>query len=94
MFRKLLFFVAAPAFLSLLTAGALQARPLAIHPMAPAGLQELWHWVISGPEVLTKEGGAMDPNGSSNSNKFHGPNPGRSPRGTVTRPGRAAAKGR
>ena len=92
MFRKLLFFVAAPAFLSLLTAGALQARPLAIHPMAPAGLRELWHWVTSGPEVLTKEGGAMDPNGSTN--KFHGPNPGRSPHGTVMRPDRAAAKGR
>jgi len=91
MFRKLLFFVAAPAFLSLLTAGALQARPLAIHPMAPAGLQELWHWVISGPEVLTKEGGAMDPNGGQ---KVHGPNPGRSPHGTVTRQGPAAAKGR
>jgi len=90
MFRKLLLFVA-PAFLSLLTAGALQARPLAIHPMAPAGLRELWHWVISGPEVWTKEGGAMDPNGG---NKLHGPNPGRSPHGTVTRSDRAAAKER
>lgn len=90
MFRKLLFFVAAPAFLSLLTAGALQARPLAAHPMAPAGLGELWNWVTSGPEMWTKEGGAMDPNG----NKLHGPNPGRSPHRTVTRLDRAAAKGR
>ena len=95
MFRKLLSVVWVPAFLSLLTAGALQARPLAVHPMAPAGLREFWHWVTSGPEVLTKEGGAMDPNGSSNnSNKFHGPNPGRSPHGTATRPDRAAARGR
>ena len=93
MFRKLLFFVAAPAFLSLLTAGALQARPLAIHPMAPAGLQELWHWVTSGgPGNLEKEGPGMDPNG--NSIKLHGPNPGCSPHGTVTRPNRGAAKGR
>ncbi len=43
MFRKLLFFVVAPAFLSLLTAGAVQARPLAIHPpsaAAPSGLSK------------------------------------------------------
>ena len=92
MFRKLLFFVAAPAFLSLLTAGALQARPLAVHPMAPAGLRELWHWVTSGgPGNLEKEGPGMDPNGG---NKLHGPNPGRSPHGTVMRSDRAAAKGR
>ena len=92
MFRKLLFFVAAPAFLSLLTAGALQARPLTGHTEGLTGFQELWRWVTSGPEMWTKEGGAMDPNGSTN--KFHGPNPGRSPHGTVMRPDRAAAKGR
>jgi hypothetical protein len=90
MFRKLFFFVAAPAFLSLLTAGAVQARPLAIQPGAPAILQELWHWVASGPEMRTKEGGAMDPNGQ----KAHGPSPGHSSRGTGTRTDRAAAKGR
>jgi hypothetical protein len=91
MFRKLLFFFAAPAFLSLLTAGTLQARPLAGHLMAPTGLQELWHWVISGPEMWTKEGGAMDPNGGQ---KVHGHNPGRPPHETGTRSDRAAAKGR
>jgi hypothetical protein len=90
MFRKLLFAIAAPAFLSLLTAGAVQARPLAIHPKAPAGLQELWHWVTSGPETWTKEGGAMDPNGQ----KPHGPSPGRSPHETGTRSDRAATKER
>jgi hypothetical protein len=91
MFRKLLFFVAAPAFLSLLTAGAVQARPLAIQPGAPAILQELWHWVASGgPGNLEKEGPGMDPNG----NKLHGPNPSRLPHGTVTRSDRAATKGR
>ena len=90
MFRKLLFVVAAPAFLSLLTAGALQARPLAIHPEVPAGLRELWHWVTSGPGMRTKEGGAMDPNGQ----KPHDPSPDRSPHETGTRSDHAAARER
>jgi hypothetical protein len=91
MFRKLLFFVAAPAFLSLLTAGALQARPLAAHTGAMAGLQELWHWVASaGPGSLTKEGPGIDPNG----NKSHAPNPDHPVHGTGMRSDRAAVKGR
>jgi hypothetical protein len=90
MFRKLLSVVAIPAFLSLLAAGALQARPLAVHTGEPAGLRELWHWVISGPEMWTKEGGAMDPNGQ----KPHGPSPGRSTHETGTRSDRTAIKGR
>lgn len=88
MFRKLLSLVAVPAFLSLLTASALQARPLAVHPEAPAGLRELWHWVTSGPEGWTKEGGAMDPNGQKN----QGSSPDHSLGGTRTRTDRAATK--
>ena len=88
MFRKLLSVVAIPALLSLLTAGALQARPLTVHAEALPGFQELWRWVTSGPEMWTKEGGAMDPNGQ----KPHGPNPGYSTRGTGTRADRATIK--
>ncbi len=90
MFRKLLSVVAIPAFLSLLTAGALQARPLTGPTGALAGFQELWHWVTSGPEMWTKEGGAMDPNG----NKPHGPTPARSTHETRMRSDRTAIKGR
>ena len=90
MFRKLLSVVAIPAFLSLLTAGALQARPLTVHTGPLTGLQELWHWVTSGPEMWTKEGGAMDPNG----NKPHGPNPDRSTHDTGTRSDRTTVKER
>ena len=91
MFRKLLSVVAIPAFLSLLTAGALQARPLTVHTGALAGLQELWHWVASGrPENLQKEGPGMDPNG----NKPHRPNPGRSTHETGTRSDRTTVKER
>jgi len=90
MFRKLLF-VVAPAFLLLLTAGAVQARPLAAHTGAMTGLQELWHWVASlGPESLMKEGGAMDPNGQ----KQHGPHAGHSGREAGTRTVRPASQGR
>jgi hypothetical protein len=66
MFRKLYSVVAVIAVLSLLTGGAVQARPLAACPAAPAGLfQELYHWVASGlGSIGEKEGGAMDPNGN------------------------------
>jgi hypothetical protein len=59
-------YVAALAVLSLLTSGAVQARPLAAHPGAPAGFfQELCRWVASGlVPIWEKEGGAMDPNGN------------------------------
>jgi hypothetical protein len=91
MFRKLLSVVTIPAFLSLLTAGAVQARPLAAHPGAPAVLQELWHWVTSGGlENLQKEGPGMDPNGQ----KPHGPNPGHSTHETGGQSDRSAARGR
>lgn len=90
MFRKFPF-VVAPAFLLLLTAGAVQARPLAAHTGALAGLQELWHWVTSvGPESLAKEGPGMDPNGI----KTHGPNPGYPVHRTGTRTERTATEGR
>ncbi len=91
MFRKLLSVVWVPAFLSLLTAGAVQARPLVAHPGAPAILQEIWHWVASGgPGNLEKEGPGMDPNG----NKLHGPKPGHSTHEGGTRSDPAAAKGK
>ena len=91
MFRKMLSVVAIPAFLSLLTAGTLQARPLAVHTGAPTIFQELWRWVASGaPENLQKEGPGMDPNG----NKPHGPNPGRSTHETGMRSDRTAVKER
>jgi hypothetical protein len=91
MFRKLFFVVAFPAFLSLLTAGAVQARPLAAHTGALAGLQKFWHWVASGgPGNLTKEGPGMDPNG----NTPHAPSPGRSTPEAGTRSDRTAVKER
>jgi hypothetical protein len=91
MFRKLLSVVAIPAFLSLLTAGALQARPLAVHAGAPTIFQELWQWVASGAlGSLTKEGPGMDPNGT----KPHGPNPGCSTHEAGTRADRTAVKER
>ena len=63
MFRKLLSAIAVLAGLSLLTAGAAQARPLAAGP-APGFFQELWRWVAyGGSEILEKEGPGMDPNG-------------------------------
>ncbi len=85
MFRKLFSVVAVLAVLPLLTAGAVQARPLAAHPAAPAVLQELWQWVTSGSE---KEGAGMDPNGQ----KSYHPRPDRSLPGTGTNSERAGAR--
>jgi hypothetical protein len=80
MLRKLLSVVAALACLSLLTAGAVHARPLATPKGAPEILQQLWQWVTSaGSGSLEKEGPGMDPNGQK-----HGPRPGRSLPGVGT----------
>ena len=64
MFRKMLSVAAVLALLQVLTAGAVQARPLAAGP-APAGfLQELWRFAVSGlVPMFTKDGSAADPNG-------------------------------
>jgi hypothetical protein len=64
MFRKMLSVAAVLALLQVLTAGAVQARPLAAGPSAGAFVQELWAWVASGLVPLPiKDGSAADPNG-------------------------------
>jgi hypothetical protein len=64
MFRRLLSAVAVLACLSLLTAGAVEARPLAAHPGPCGFFQELWQWMSTGgPAIPEKEGPGMDPNG-------------------------------
>ena len=64
MFRRLCFLAVVPALLILLTAGAVQARPLTVQA-PPAGLlTQIWQLLSrqwSG--TWTKEGGGMDPNG-------------------------------
>ncbi len=70
MFRKLCSVAVIPALLFLLTAGAVQARPL--HKQAPpAGLlTQVWQGLSSSwAGAWIKEGAGMDPNG----NKPHGP---------------------
>jgi hypothetical protein len=55
--------VALALALPVLAAGAVHARPLAVHP-APAGfLDALWQWVASSLPQWNKAGGDMDPNG-------------------------------
>jgi hypothetical protein len=64
MFRKMISVAAVLAFLSILTAGAAEARPLAAGPSVGAFVQELWAWAASGLAPLpTKDGSAADPNG-------------------------------
>ena len=55
--------VALALALPVLAAGAVHARPLAVHP-APAGfLDALWQWVASSLPHWSKAGSDMDPNG-------------------------------
>jgi hypothetical protein len=55
--------VALALALPVLTAGAVHARPLTVHP-APAGfLDALWQWVASSLPHWSKAGGEMDPDG-------------------------------
>jgi hypothetical protein len=64
MFQKMISVAAVLAFLSILTAGAAEARPLAAGPSAGAFVQELWAWAASGLVPMpTKDGSAADPNG-------------------------------
>ncbi len=64
MSRKMISLAAILAFLSIVTAGAAEARPLAAGPSAGAFVQELWAWAASGlAPMLTKDGSAADPNG-------------------------------
>jgi hypothetical protein len=64
MFRKLSSVAVVPALLILLTAGAVQARPLN-EQAPPAGLlTQIWQWAKCGvASVGIKAGGEMDPNG-------------------------------
>ncbi len=64
MFRKLRFVVAVPALLILLTAGAVQARPITVSGASDGLLIQAWqlvsrHWT----GTWIKEAEGMDPNG-------------------------------
>lgn len=64
MSRKMISVAAVLALLSILTAGAAEARPLAAGPSAGAFVQELWAWAASGlVPIPVKDGSAADPNG-------------------------------
>lgn len=74
MFRVMRSVFAALALLSVLTAGAVQARPLAPGAEPAGALHELWQWIVSGlAPVVTKDGAGLDPNG----HKSHSPKPAR-----------------
>ena len=66
MSRKMVSVVAVLAFLSLSTAGAVQARPVALNLVSPAGaLADLGRWLSAGVAgLLSKDGAAIDPNGT------------------------------
>jgi hypothetical protein len=66
MSRKLSSVVAVLAFMSLLAAGAAQARPLAAPAASAAGLfQQICGWLGPGSApIAAKAGGEMDPNGN------------------------------
>lgn len=70
MFRRMRFVVAVSALLILLTAGAVQARPLNAPAPAAGLLTQVWQSLISSwAGVWAKDGVGLDPNGS----KAHGP---------------------
>ena len=66
MSRKMVSVVVVLAFLSLSTAGAVQARPLALSLASPAGaLVDLGRWLSAGVAgLLNKDGIGLDPNGT------------------------------
>ena len=66
MFRRLSSFVAVPALLILLTAGAVQARPLTVSAAPDGLLAQAWQ-LLSRPWTGTwiKEGIGADPNGGT-----------------------------
>jgi hypothetical protein len=81
MFRKLRFIAAVPALLILLTAGAVQARPLTVSGAPDGLLAQAWQWAKSGlASVGIKAGGEMDPHG----NHTRGPLP-QTPGGSLRR---------
>jgi len=67
MSRKMGSVVAVLAFLSLSTAGAVQARPVALTLASSSGvLGDLGRWLSSGvADLLDKDGAAIDPNGAA-----------------------------
>ena len=88
MSRKLIS-VAVLAFLSLSTAGAVQARPAASPAASPSGFAgTLLRWVSSGVSGLfNKDGIGLDPNGAKNYAVHRAP-------GAGTPHGRAAGEGK
>jgi hypothetical protein len=79
MSRKLSSVVAVLAFLSLSTAGTVQARPLDLRLATPSdALQDLSRWVSSGlASILAKDGITIDPNGGKHQEARRVPGPGR-----------------
>jgi hypothetical protein len=88
MSRKLCSLAVVPALLILLTAGAVQARPLNAQAPPEGLLTQVWQWAKCGlAPAGIKAGGEMDPNGHST----HGPLPPPARRGGrgAQRPGEA-----
>ena len=88
MSHKLGSVVAVLAFLSLSTAGTVQARPVATPLAGSSGLLGgIFHWMSSEMPITAKAGGEMDPNGNkSRVNRVKGAH--------EASPGRAAARER
>lgn len=88
MSRKMGSVVAVLAFLSLSTAGSVQARPVA-SVESPSGLAGgLLSWISSGvASLLNKDGIGLDPNGTKHETTRRSP-------GTGTQHGRMAGEGK
>ncbi len=64
MFRRMHSVVAVPALLILLTAGAVQARPLKAQALTAGLLPQAWQLLSQWTGIGTKDGVGMDPNGN------------------------------
>jgi hypothetical protein len=88
MSRKMGSVVAVLAFLSLSTAGAVQARPVAYSPAAPSVAADLGRWLSSGlAAILNKDGIGLDPNGTKHATTRRVP-------GVGTQHGRVVSEGK
>ncbi len=89
MSRKMGSFVAVLAFLSLSTAGAVQARPVTLNLASPSGvLMDIGRWVSSGVAgLLNKDGIGLDPNGTKHETTRRSP-------GAGTQHGKVASEGK
>jgi hypothetical protein len=82
MSRKMGSAVAVLAFLSLSTAGAVQARPIAFGQASPSSVAaDLGRWLSSGLAAIlnNKDGAAIDPNGVRKQDTYRIPGAGRQP---------------